>query len=77
MVLVNDGLVVLLRGGCTIEGEILIGMIMIRWYGPSRGRIDSSNIGGKKSAIEIDSSIWREVIGNRNRLLNLAGRNRP
>lgn len=27
MVLVNDGLVVLLRGGCTIEGEILIGMI--------------------------------------------------
>jgi hypothetical protein len=31
--------------------------------------------GGKKSAIEIDQSIWREEIGNRNRLDNLAGRN--
>ena len=31
--------------------------------------------GGKKSAIEIDSSIWREEIVNRNRLVNLAGRN--
>ena len=32
--------------------------------------------GRKKSTIEIDSSIWREEIGNRNRLVNLAGRNR-
>jgi hypothetical protein len=33
------------------------------------------SVGGKKSAIEIDSSIWREEIGNRNRLVNnLAGR---
>jgi hypothetical protein len=32
--------------------------------------------GGKKSAIEIDSSIiWRKEIQNRNRLLDLAGRN--
>ena len=29
----------------------------------------------KLSAIEIDSSIWREEIGNRNRLIDLAGRN--
>jgi hypothetical protein len=29
---------------------------------------------GKKFKIEIDSSIWREEIQNRNRLLNLAGR---
>ena len=28
----------------------------------------------KKSAIEIDLSIWREEIGNTNRLVNLAGR---
>ena len=31
--------------------------------------------GGKKFKIEIDSSIWREAIQNRNRLLDLAGRN--
>jgi hypothetical protein len=31
--------------------------------------------GGKKFKIEIDSSIWREEIQNRNRLLDLAGRN--
>jgi hypothetical protein len=31
-------------------------------------------VGGKKSKIEIDSSIWREEIQNRNRLLDLAGR---
>jgi hypothetical protein len=30
----------------------------------------------QKSAIGIDLSIWREEIGNRNRLVNLAGRNR-
>ena len=30
----------------------------------------------KKFKIEIDSLIWREEIGNRNRLLDLAGRNR-
>jgi hypothetical protein len=29
----------------------------------------------KKFKIEIDSSIWREEIQNRNRLLDLAGRN--
>jgi hypothetical protein len=37
------------------------------------------NLAGRnqKSAIEIDLSIWREEIGNRkNRLVNLAGRNR-
>ena len=38
--------------------------------------MDDEN-GGNKSAIEIDSLIWREEIGNRNRLVNnLAGRNR-
>ncbi len=31
--------------------------------------------GGKKFKIEIDSSIWREEVQNRNRLLDLAGRN--
>jgi hypothetical protein len=31
---------------------------------------------GKKSEIEMDSSIWREEIGNRHGLLDLAGRNR-
>ena len=31
------------------------------------------NFGGKKSAIEIDSSIWREEIQNRNRLVNNFG----
>ena len=31
--------------------------------------------GGKEFKIEIDSSIWREGIQNRNRLLDLAGRN--
>jgi hypothetical protein len=36
----------------------------------------SSIFGGKKFKIEIDSWIWREEIQNRNRLLNLAGRNR-
>jgi hypothetical protein len=35
---------------------------------------DAKMQSGKKSAIEIDSSIWREKIGNRNRLFNLAGR---
>ena len=39
-------------------------------------KIERGQFGGKKSAIEIDSSIWREEIGNRNRLVNLAGRNR-
>ncbi len=29
----------------------------------------------EKIQIEIDSSIWREEIQNRNRLLDLAGRN--
>ena len=29
-----------------------------------------------EKTIEIDSSIWREEIGNRNRLFDLAGRNR-
>ena len=29
----------------------------------------------ERSKIEIDPSIWREEIQNRNRLLNLAGRN--
>ena len=28
----------------------------------------NGQVGGKKSAIEIDSSIWREEIGKRNRL---------
>jgi hypothetical protein len=37
--------------------------------------VDCSRFGGKKSAIDIDSSIWREEIGNRNRLFHLAGRN--
>jgi hypothetical protein len=50
----------------------------------------ASVLGGKKFKIEIDSSIWREEIpkkkirlviwrediGNRNRLLDLAGRHR-
>ena len=47
------------------------------------GRLDGRtcrrvNLAGRnqKSAIEIDLSIWREEIGNRNRLVNLAGRNR-
>ena len=31
-------------------------------------RVQGTIFGGKKSAIEIDSSIWREEIGNRNRL---------
>ena len=31
--------------------------------------------GGKKFKIEIDSSIWREEIQNRNRLVDLAGKN--
>ena len=34
----------------------------------------TSRFGGKKFKIEIDSSIWREEIQNRNRLLDLAGR---
>ncbi len=38
--------------------------------------VGSTRIGGKKFKIEIDSSIWREEIQNRNRLLDLAGRNR-
>ena len=33
-----------------------------------------ASIGGKKFKIEIDYSIWREEIQNRNRLVNLAGR---
>jgi hypothetical protein len=42
----------------------------------STDRQSTRQFGGKKSAIEIDLSIfWREEIGNRNRLVNLAGRN--
>jgi hypothetical protein len=38
-------------------------------------RQSTRQFGGKKSEIEIDSSIWREEIGNRNRLVDLAGSN--
>ena len=39
-----------------------------------RGRAGTPQFGGKKFKLEIDSSIWREEIGNRNRLVNnLAG----
>ncbi len=37
--------------------------------------ISTPQFGGKKFKIEIDSSIWREEIQNRNLLLDLAGRN--
>ena len=46
------------------------------WHGIyNNGNGHTRTHDGKKSAIEIDSSIWREEIGNRNnRLVNLAGR---
>ena len=37
----------------------------------SRHFVCSTRIGGKKFKIEIDSSIWREEIQNRNRLLDI------
>ena len=37
------------------------------------GRSVVGRFGGKKFKIEIDSSIWREEIQNRNRILDLAG----
>jgi hypothetical protein len=56
------------------------------WQIGNRNRL--VNLAGKKTAIEIEPSIWREEIGkiepsiwreeigNRNRTVNLAGRNR-
>ena len=45
-----------------------------QWAGGGADGRYSVGFGGKKSAIEIDSSIWREEIGNGNLLGNLAGR---
>jgi hypothetical protein len=47
---------------------INMGMVEMWWSwstAKSAIDIDSRQVGGKKSAIEIDSSIWREEIGNR------------
>jgi hypothetical protein len=40
------------------------------------GGLVIGDTGDGMMGLEINSSIWREEIGNRNRLVNLAGRNR-
>ena len=57
--------------------RVPMSVIVVVGHVMGRNRQSTRQFGGKKSAIEIiDSSIWREEICNRNRTLDLAGRNR-